>query len=166
LASHRLLSTFAKKMKYKAPVTLLGFLAIGYVSFLIGVKTTDDRLKKSMTKAAHSLGHKVTEEEMLKLSVRMTYLVNELDIQGLLNEQDTKEAALMMTVYRLLKEEKAEEALELSKAMMKGYLLREDEDVNLELQKKIRQLLESNSTTKFERTSRSSQFLSRSALQS
>lgn len=96
-----------------------------------------------MAKAAESLGYDVTEEEMMKLTVEMSHLVNELDIQGLLNEQDTKEAALMMVVYKLLKEEKLEDALELSKSTMKGYLLREDEDVNEVLQQKIRDLLES-----------------------
>ena len=153
-------------MKYRIPLLILTALAIAAAGFTIGAKTNDQRLLESMTTVANSLGHEVTEEEMLKLVVEMTYLVNETDIQGLMQKQDTKEAALMMAVYKLLKEEKIEDALELSRAMMEGYLLRDDEDVNEELQKQIRALLDSNPTTNQERTSRSSQFLSRSALQS
>ena len=103
-----------------------------------------------MTKVAQSLGHEVTEEEMLKLTVEMAYLVNELDIQGLLNDQDTKGAVMMMTIYRLLNEGRSEEVLQLSISMMRGYLLREDDDVNLELQKKIKLLLEAESPAKSE----------------
>lgn len=129
-------------MKPRILLAFVSFLAVAYVSFLVGVKITDNRFKSSMVKASESLGYDVTEEEMVRLTVKMTHLVNDLDIQGLLNEQDTKEAALMMTVYRLLKEEKIEDALKLSESMMKGYLLREDEDTNQELQQKIRVLLE------------------------
>jgi hypothetical protein len=130
-------------MNSRILTALLSIIAVAYIGFLVGVKTTDNRINKSMAKAAESLGYDVTEEEMMKLTVEMSHLVNELDIQGLLNEQDTKEAALMMVVYKLLKEEKLEDALELSKSTMKGYLLREDEDVNEVLQQKIRDLLES-----------------------
>jgi len=125
-------------------------LAIGYICFLAGKRTTEIRFNKSMTKVAQSLGHEVTEEEMLKLTVEMAYLVNELDIQGLLNDQDTKEAVMMMTIYRLLNEGRSEEVLQLSISMMRGYLLREDDDVNLELQKKIKLLLEAESPAKSE----------------
>ena len=34
-------------------------------------------------KAAESLGYDGTEVEMTKLTVRMTYLVNDMDVQGL-----------------------------------------------------------------------------------
>jgi hypothetical protein len=129
-------------MKTRNLLAFISILAVAYIGFLVGVKITDNRIKKSMTKAAESLGYDVTEEEMMELTVRMTYLVNDLDVQGLLNEQDTKETALMMTVYRLLKEGKIEDALKLSQSTMKGYLLREDEDANEELQDKIRGLLE------------------------
>ena len=129
-------------MKTRNLLAFISVLAVAYIGFLVGVKITDNRIKKSMMKAAETLGYDVTEEEMMKLTVRMTHLVNDMDVQGLLNEQDTKEAALMMTVYRLLKEEKIEDALKLSRSTMKGYLLREDEDANKELQQKIRGLLE------------------------
>ena len=137
----RLASTFAKIMKYKIPLLILAALAIVYWSFRIGVNASEQRFMQSMTEVAQSIGHKVTEEEMLKLMVTMTYLVNEMDIQGLQRGRDTYEARLMLIIYSLLHEEKLEEATKLSGSMMKGYLLREDEDADEELQQKIRDLL-------------------------
>jgi len=128
-------------MKYKIPFLILAALAIVYWSFRIGASENEQRLMQSMTEVAQSIGHKVTEEEMLKLMVRMTYLVNEMDIQGLQRGRDTSEAHLMLIFYSLLHEEKLEEATKLSGSMMKGYLLRKDEDTDEELQKKIRELL-------------------------
>jgi hypothetical protein len=133
-------------MKPRILLAFLGVLAVGYIGFCVGVKITDNRFKSSMVKASESLGYDVTEEEMVRLTVQMTHLVNDLDVQGLLNEQDTKEAALMMMVYRLLKEEKIEDALELSESIMKGYLLREDDDTNQKLHQKIRLLLDPQPT--------------------
>jgi len=128
-------------MKYKIPLLILAALAIVYWSFRIGVNASEQRFMQSMTEVAQSIGHKVTEEEMLKLMVTMTYLVNEMDIQGLQRGRDTYEARLMLIIYSLLHEEKLEEATKLSGSMMKGYLLREDEDADEELQQKIRDLL-------------------------
>jgi len=128
-------------MKYKIPLLILAALAIVYWSFRIGVNASEQRFMQSMTEVAQSIGHKVTEEEMLKLMVTMTYLVNEMDIQGLQRGRDTYEARLMLIIYSLLHEEKLEEATKLSGSMIKGYLLREDEDADEELQQKIRDLL-------------------------
>ena len=130
-------------MKHRILLAFLSVLAVAYIGFLIGVKVNDNRFKRSMAKAAESLGYDVTGEEMMKLTVRMTYLVNDLDIQGLLNKRDTTKAALMISIYKLLKEEKIEDALRLSESLMKGYLLRDDDDANEGLQHKIRELLES-----------------------
>ena len=67
-------------MKYRIPLLILTALAIAAAGFTIGAKTNDQRLLESMTTVANSLGHEVTEEEMLKLVVEMTYLVNETDV--------------------------------------------------------------------------------------
>ena len=128
-------------MKYKIPLGILSILAIAYIGFMAGVRKSENRMNVAMTKTAQSIGYQVTEDEMLRLTVRMLYLVNELDIEGLLRRSDTGEASLMLIIYSLLVEGDVEKAQKLSGALMKGYLLGEDEDTDLGLQQKIRDIL-------------------------
>lgn len=129
-------------MRYIIPVTLLSFLAVAYLSFLVGIKTNDNRYKRSFTKAAQSLDQEMTEEEMQRLMIKMALYVTEWDVYGLQRQNDDIQARLMMAIYSMLNEGNFEKAKHFSGSMMSGYLLREDEDADQELQEKIRETLE------------------------